>query len=169
MSSIDSKSDKTRYPAAAPVSASASAPAAGLTGVHSGRVVAIAPDGDILVQVEGAGDQLTACDFLQASSSDCPVFAVGDEVLVHVGPPGGRGCVLGAKKRYNPASSDPPVASDTELPEHVVVQAGKSLSLRCGETTIKITKEGKILIKGVDILARAKRTHRIKGGTVAIN
>ncbi|QDV45640.1 hypothetical protein Enr13x_55190 [Stieleria neptunia] len=166
MSSTESKSNKPSYHAVAPVLA----PATELTGVQSGRVVAIAPDGDILVQVDGAGDQLTACDFLQASSSDCPVFAVGDEVLVHVGPPGGRGCVLGAKKRYDPtASSDQPVVSDTELPEHVVVEAGKSLSLRCGETTIKITKEGKILIKGVDILARAKRTHRIKGGTVAIN
>ena len=146
-------------------------------GIHDGRVVAITPDGDILVQIAGAGDSLIECDYLQASSADEPIFSAGSEVLVHLSSPSSRGCVMGLKKRYSPQVqtesssdvSDEATKHDEALPEHVVIKAGQSLSLQCGETSRRITKEGKILIKGVDILAKAKRTHRIKGGSVAIN
>ncbi|MCA9139366.1 MAG: hypothetical protein KDB00_21475 [Planctomycetales bacterium] len=165
MSSINSKSNDQAFPTVDDVPV----PQVGATGLRAGRVVAFTPDGDILVQTNGADDSLMACDFLQSTESDCPVFRVGDEVLVHVGIPGERSCVLGLKRRYKPATSAEFQEEETNLSDHVVVEAGKSLSLRCGDTTIKITKEGKILIKGIDILARAKRSHRIKGGTVAIN
>jgi hypothetical protein len=51
----------------------------------------------------------------------------------------------------------------------IVVEAGDTLTLKCGEASIQITRDGKIVIRGEHILSRAKGTQRIKGGSVAIN
>jgi hypothetical protein len=54
-------------------------------------------------------------------------------------------------------------------PERLVLCATESVALRCGDASIELRKDGKLLIKGQDVLTRAKRTNRIKGGSVAIN
>ena len=51
----------------------------------------------------------------------------------------------------------------------VVVQATDRLELRCGEASICLRSDGKIKIRGVDVTTRARRTQRIRGGTVLIN
>jgi len=43
------------------------------------------------------------------------------------------------------------------------------LELRCGDSQITLTKDGKVVIKGVDVTTRASRTCRVKGSTVNIN
>ena len=52
---------------------------------------------------------------------------------------------------------------------HVLIEAMESLKLVCGESSIELHKDGKLLIRGNDVVTRAKRTNRIKGGSVAIN
>jgi hypothetical protein len=51
----------------------------------------------------------------------------------------------------------------------IVIEAGEELTLQCGEASIRITRDGKVMIRGEHILSRAKGTQRIKGGSVAIN
>lgn len=51
----------------------------------------------------------------------------------------------------------------------VVVEAAESLELRCGEASITLRADGKIQVRGVDVTTRARRTQRIRGGTVLIN
>jgi hypothetical protein len=72
----------------------------------------------------------------------------------------GTGVILGV---LNPAP-----AYD-EVPEQLVVEARESLTLRVGDGSITIRADGKILIKGKDLVSQAKNTNRIKGGAVAIN
>ena len=51
----------------------------------------------------------------------------------------------------------------------VIVNADQEIELRCGEAKLLITHEGKVVVLGNDVLSRARRRNRIKGGTVNIN
>lgn len=53
--------------------------------------------------------------------------------------------------------------------ERMIVNAKEQLVLRCGKSSITLTKAGKILIDGAYILSRSSGAHRIKGGSVEIN
>ncbi len=53
--------------------------------------------------------------------------------------------------------------------ERVVFEAKKEILLKCGKGSIKIQKDGKIVIKGTNLLSRSSGPHRIKGGSVNIN
>jgi hypothetical protein len=43
------------------------------------------------------------------------------------------------------------------------------LSLKCGDASIDLRADGKVMIRGEDVLVRAKGTKRIRAGTVSIN
>ena len=53
--------------------------------------------------------------------------------------------------------------------ERVVFEAKKEIVLKCGESSITLTKAGKILIKGKYLLNRSSGVNRIMGGSVQIN
>lgn len=53
--------------------------------------------------------------------------------------------------------------------QRLVISAGQELVLKCGESTITLTKDGKITIRGKQLLSRAEGVNRIKGGAVQIN
>ena len=56
-----------------------------------------------------------------------------------------------------------------ETPDELVLEAKHSLTLRVGDGSITIREDGKILIKGKDLVSHAQRMNRIKGGAVSIN
>ncbi len=59
--------------------------------------------------------------------------------------------------------------ASSSIPDEIVLEAKKGLVLRVGEGSITIRSDGKILIKGKDLVSHAKRTNRIKGGAVSLN
>lgn len=89
-------------------------------------------------------------------------------------------------ENFNPDSSSPslregdsfsPVALETDIKvEDVLVdgnkitfQAKEQIVLRCGESSITLTKAGKILIRGKYLLNRSTGVNRIMGGSVQVN
>jgi hypothetical protein len=50
-----------------------------------------------------------------------------------------------------------------------VLTGEEEVELRCGEASISLKKNGKLVIRGAYVETRAKGTNRIKGGTVQIN
>ena len=56
-----------------------------------------------------------------------------------------------------------------ELPARIELQAGKEMVLKCGPASITLTKDGRIVIRGADVLTRSSGSNRIKGGSVHIN
>jgi hypothetical protein len=121
----------------------------------------LSEEGQIGVQLAGDAAEL-ACDFLETGSDLHPELGAGDLVLV-VRPtiPGQAGVVLGRVGRYRAPGPQPA--------EQVVIEATEMLTLKCGSSAIDLRSDGKLLIRGHDVLSRATRTQRIKGGTVAIN
>src|SRR5690348_13938762 len=108
------------------------------------------------------GRELQLCDHLAGS---VPVtLTEGDEVLVWLPATASeRGVVVGRIR------SGSPRPSAVDAPEELVLEAKHSLTLRVGDGSITIRDDGKILIKGKDLVSHAQRVNRIKGGSVSIN
>jgi hypothetical protein len=47
--------------------------------------------------------------------------------------------------------------------------AHQALTLRCGESSITLRRDGKVIIKGEEIVSRARGTNKVKGAIVKIN
>ena len=113
-------------------------------------------DGVFRVYVAG---ETVLCDLLQTSAAPL-VIEQGNPVLVLLpGENEERGVILGRIA--------PPISPG--VPEEIVVKARKNFTIQCGEGSITLRGDGKVLIKGKDLVLRAQRMNRIKGGAVAIN
>jgi hypothetical protein len=53
--------------------------------------------------------------------------------------------------------------------ERIIFDAKKEIVLRCGEGSVIIKTDGKIIIKGTNLLSRSRGSNRIKGAAVSIN
>ncbi|MDX2023216.1 MAG: hypothetical protein SF187_23485 [Deltaproteobacteria bacterium] len=65
-------------------------------------------------------------------------------------------------------------ASNESLDVHVdgrrvELVANEELTLRCGDACISLMKNGRVIVRGVQVETRAKGANRIRGGTVEIN
>lgn len=109
------------------------------------------------VHVRLARGELLSCHVLRTSDALRLVLAPGQEVLVaRLGD--GRGCVLGRVEPYDPQPSS-----------EVRLSATNSLVMSCGETSVELNAQGKVAIRGVDVVSSARRRNRINGGSVEIN
>ena len=100
------------------------------------------------VRVTGADGLVLDAECL----SSVPVLQAGDRVLVHLG-------------------STPAVIIGRigGMPEELVFEAGKNLTIRCGTGSIRLRADGRVLIEGLDIVSRARRAQRVTGAQVVIN
>lgn len=57
----------------------------------------------------------------------------------------------------------------TGAPAKLVLEAGQEMVLQAGKASITLTKDGRIVIRGADVLTRSSGSNRIKGGSVHIN
>lgn len=53
--------------------------------------------------------------------------------------------------------------------KRITFDAQEEIVLRCGKSSITLTKAGKVLIRGAYLLTRSSGVNRIKGGSVQIN
>jgi hypothetical protein len=53
--------------------------------------------------------------------------------------------------------------------KEIVLEGADEVSLRCGESSLTLRKDGKTVLKGNEVVSRASRTNRIRGATVQIN
>ena len=51
----------------------------------------------------------------------------------------------------------------------ITIAADESVAIECGGGSVRIDKRGKVVVLGTDVTSRAKRLHKIKGASVAIN
>ena len=51
----------------------------------------------------------------------------------------------------------------------IALEAHEEIQLKCGKSSVTLKKNGRIIIKGTEVLSRASRTNKIRGGSVAIN
>lgn len=139
---------------------------AALTGpVARGRVLGVADDGALVVGCGADASVPVPCDVLRSGAAAVEL-AAGDVVLVLL--PSGtepRGVILGRVEAYGARAE----TAGADAPDELVLEARRNLTLRCGEGSITLREDGKILVKGKDLVSHAQRVNRIKGGSVSIN
>lgn len=121
------------------------------------RVLEVADGGTVFVAT--SLDDRTPCDLLVTVGLAGRLLEAGDEVLVFVPCATRRGVVIGR------------IAGDVQqsAEAHVTIRATESLKLQCGAASVELRADGQAMVKGEDVLLRAKGTQRIRAGNVAIN
>ncbi len=78
--------------------------------------------------------------------------------------------ILGVLERQGHKEQTPtPLVSIDADQDSVVITADRQIVLRCGESSITLTRAGKVIIKGSHIVSRSSGYNRIKGAAVDIN
>ncbi|QSI78981.1 MULTISPECIES: hypothetical protein [Niveibacterium] len=117
----------------------------------------ISEDGTLWVRDEAWAER--PCDWLDTHALRVDALNVGDTVLVQFFDGDARGVVLG---RVGPYRAPSPAARFT-------LEATEVLTLKCGDATLDLRADGKAVLKGDDVLIRARGLQRIKAGSVSIN
>ena len=73
-----------------------------------------------------------------------------------------------------PAASAAPATSAEPVEAHVdgkrvVIEGQQEIVLKCGEASITLKRDGKLILRGAYVETHAKGVNRIKGGSVKIN
>lgn len=126
--------------------------------IMRGRIADISHDGELMVE-QGTDVPCLPCDFLRTSSGPLPLIRGGDVVLYIRDGDGEHGYVLGVVQRY----------AAEEMPSRLTIEARERVELRCGTSSVTMTKEGAVLVKGEQLVSRASGVNKIKGAAVKIN
>ncbi len=127
-----------------------------------GRIINIGDDGKLTVKTDAGGMKI-ACDFLRTNAGPLPELYLGTPVLCIAGDTGGY--VLGVIQPFIVRDEDGKKADPAELN----LKAKDSIELTCGESTLSMSKNGKIVLRGSDITSRSSGPNKIKGASVNIN
>jgi hypothetical protein len=73
-----------------------------------------------------------------------------------------------------PAPAAPAAAPAVPVEAHidgkrVVIEGEQEVVLKCGEASITLRRDGKLILRGAYVETHAKGVNRIKGGSVKIN
>lgn len=128
-----------------------------------GTVLDIRDDDSVTVEAND-GDVPLSCDVLQTGESPLRL-AEGDSVLLWCSDDAEeRGIILGRIGLSQAQEQD-----EDDAPDELVLRAGQRLVLSCGEASIILREDGKVLVKGKNIVTHATKLNRLRGGAVAIN
>jgi uncharacterized protein DUF6484 len=127
-----------------------------------GRVVRITPDGEVLVDFPGNEMGPIRARLVASPALDEPgqpvllVFENGNVTLPII-----AGVV-------RDKIGVPPLTQACDKGE-LVLEAKKELTLVCGKSSITLRSNGRVIVKGAEILSRASGTNKIRGASVEIN
>ncbi len=132
-----------------------------------GRLAGVGADGQPWVDLPASGRLGVPARTVVALTA----ALIGRELLVSFldGDPD-RPVVTGVLR----AAGDPPVDPATSIEalvdaERIVLSGRREVVLRCGAASIALAADGRVVIKGANLLSTATGLHRIRGGAVQIN
>lgn len=129
-------------------------PADALPATMAATLEEVLADGTLVVR--DADGAVLHCDCLDTLGTAAPPLAAGDQLLVHALAAPHRPVVIGRIGRCL-------------RPAQARIEASESVSIKCGEASLDLRADGKVVIRGDDVLVRAKGTKRIRAGAVSIN
>jgi len=138
-----------------------------------GTISEMSPDGTPIVLVPGRSEGLEARCCVPEAAVPAPDALVGAKVLLlFVAEAHSRPIIVGFVRER--LWSDPPesrlvVKAPANSAETVVIEAEKQLVLKCGEGSINMESDGRIVIKGRQLTSRATEANKVRGAVVLIN
>jgi hypothetical protein len=142
--------------------------------LRTGRIVGVDADGRALVSFEG-GDAVLARTLVQFDVATDPVSLPSVALVFEAGDLS-RPIIAGWL--HDRAVVPPKDLAARQLPtpreavidgERLVFKAEKEIQLVCGGSSITLTKDGHIVIKGAHLVSRSSGVNKIKGASVNIN
>jgi hypothetical protein len=148
----------------------------------SGRIVGWEPERGIQVELAASGQMVLASSLVEFTAEALEraanerravlvTFADGDPERAVI-----LGVVADIPKRATATRSTAPAlrggaASGTPAEEDgvVLVRGRESIELRCGAASNTLRKDGRIVVRGTNVLSRATEEQRIVGGTIHFN
>jgi hypothetical protein len=127
----------------------------GLSGVHRAEVTGIGPDGRALVLIPAIGTAPVPAQTLVP----VPAEAVGRMAAVTMMDD--QPLILGLIQ--------PPVPEVEADGEKLVLEARREVTLRCGKASIHLTADGRVTIRGTQVLSRSDGPNRVQGASVQLN
>ncbi|MFA7060615.1 MAG: DUF6484 domain-containing protein [Pedobacter sp.] len=152
---------------------------ASFEGIRVGKIVRINEEGKVLVTFAGSLDSEIEAratrTLMQSLRTSDPVHR--EVLLVFENNNLGLPIIIDTMHSLlDDVAEATAVALEAEKPEDVLIDgkritfdAQEEIELRCGKSSITLTKAGKVLIRGAYLLSRSSGTNRIKGGSVQIN
>ena len=141
-------------------------------GVEMAELTGFDPMGRCLVRMAGGdavigADSLVSSDQLAVGAMVAVIFQDNDPV---------RPVVVGLVQRPAGAPEAPVAptpqaapASGTGAEPRVHVEAGETLVLSCGKSSIRLSADGRITLRGEHIVSQATGSNRMRGGIVLLN
>ncbi len=126
-------------------------------------VVSVDEKGGVVIANESTDPQPAR---LAAKCAEAGYLQTGDEVVALVCNDGHTVVVL---DRLNARGVESALLSGERESAYVTIEADRSLTLHCGNASITLRKDGKIVLRGTEVVSRASRRNRIRGATVSIN
>jgi hypothetical protein len=127
----------------------------GLQGVHRAEIVGIGPDGRAQVLIPALG----VSPLVAQSLVPVPAAAVGR--LAAVTMMDDQPLILGLIQPMTPE-----VEADGEK---LVLEARREVTLRCGKASIHMTADGRVTIRGTQVLSRSDGPNRVQGASIQLN
>lgn len=129
---------------------------AGVQGVQRAQIAEIGPDGRAKVMIPSSlgPDLLVARSLVPVGAA-----AVGCEVAIVMMD--GEPLILGLIQ---------PLVPEVEADgEKLVFAARQQITLRCGKASIHLTADGRVTIRGTQVLSRSDGPNRVQGASVQLN
>ncbi|WP_341675039.1 DUF6484 domain-containing protein [Niveibacterium sp. SC-1] len=135
---------------------------------RAGWIAEVTRDGEVRVDYPGnRHGVLAARSIVDIPSASAAPAGSPTEVLLcfEAGDPQ-RPIIMGILRAARIAE---PASQTAYTGEQLSFTAGQEMSLRCGDSSITLTADGRIVIKGRQLVSRASETNKIRGASVAIN
>lgn len=142
-------------------------------GIVTGELVALVDD-QPMVRLDGAAGAVAAASIVPAAEYFAPdgSLLVGCALMVALRGPAQAPVVMGVvrdalvRNVVHDRRQGKTVLVDGE---RIVFTGEREILLKCGDAEILLRSDGKVVVKGCDIVSRASGRNRIKGATVGIN
>lgn len=141
-----------------------------IDGVVVGRIDGLEDDGRPRVSYPGDGGIVNAA----ASTVEVGSDDVGRDVALcfERGVPS-KPMIIGFMWMPDPdadeAEPEPQILRVESGQDHILIEADKEITLKCGASSITLTRAGKIILRGKYVSSSSSGVNRIKGGSVQIN
>lgn len=128
----------------------------GLQGVHRAEITAIGPDGraSVIAPDLWGGTPVVAQSLVPVGPG-----SVGRQAAVVL--MSGQPLILGLVQ--------PPAPEIQADGERLVLEARRDITLKCGKASIHLTADGRVTIRGTQLLSRSEGPNRIQGASVQLN
>jgi hypothetical protein len=153
-----------------------------------GHIAGFDKDGKILVKSPEL-EMTLPCYYVRNSEGERVQLNTDDSVLFIIDADNKSGYIMGVIEPYYPhlerlieeihTRDYPENQVEVEVPgkldqvrvngKKILIEADEEIQLKCGKGVITVDKDGKIIVKGTNLLSRSSGPQRIKGASVSIN